>query len=95
MSCRARALATDREPGPDRGYAAPMQLCAGHPMGALTLADDVGLDTTLRTLEGWVADHPDVPAFRVPSSLREKVAAGKLGRKSGEGFYRWNGDRRE
>jgi 3-hydroxyacyl-CoA dehydrogenase len=71
-----------------------MQLGAGHPMGPITLADYVGLDTTLLILEGWVERHPDEPAFRVPRSLRQKVAAGKLGRKSGEGFYRWDGDKR-
>jgi 3-hydroxyacyl-CoA dehydrogenase len=71
-----------------------MRLGCGHPMGPITLADYVGLDTTLAILEGWCAAHPGEPAFVVPKSLREKVAQGKLGRKTGEGFYRWDGDKR-
>ena len=71
-----------------------MQLGCGHPMGPITLADYVGLDTTLSILEGWCARFPDQPAFAVPASLRELVAAGKLGRKTGQGFYRWDGDKR-
>jgi 3-hydroxyacyl-CoA dehydrogenase len=58
------------------------------------LTDYVGLDTTLFILEGWTARYPDEPAFAVPDSLREKVAAGKLGRKSGEGYYKWEGDKK-
>jgi 3-hydroxyacyl-CoA dehydrogenase len=71
-----------------------MQLGCGHPMGPLTLTDYVGLDTTLSILEGWCERYPDEPAFRIPGCLRERVKAGKLGRKSGEGFYRWEGDKR-
>jgi len=71
-----------------------MRLGAGHPMGPITLADYVGLDTMLFILEGWVRDHPGNPAFFVPKSLKEKVAAGKLGRKTGEGFFKWEGDKR-
>ncbi|KAL7681602.1 putative 6-phosphogluconate dehydrogenase-like domain superfamily, 3-hydroxyacyl-CoA dehydrogenase [Plasmopara halstedii] len=71
-----------------------MQFGAGHPMGPITLADYVGLDTSLFILEGWVHDHPNEPAFFVPKILRKKVAEGKLGRKSGEGFYKWDGDKR-
>jgi len=70
-----------------------MQLGAGHPMGAIALSDYVGLDTTLSILEGWQVDFPNEPAFVIPDCLREKVAQGKLGRKSGEGFYRWDGDK--
>lgn len=71
-----------------------MQFGAGHPMGPLTLADYVGLDTTLFILEGWVRKYPNEPAFFVPDMLRQKVAEGKLGRKTGEGFYKWDGDKR-
>lgn len=71
-----------------------MRLGCGHPMGPITLADYVGLDTTLAILEGWCQAHPGEPAFVVPKSLRDKVVQGKFGRKSGEGFYRWDGDKR-
>lgn len=71
-----------------------MQLGAGHPMGPLTLADYVGLDTTLFILEGWVRKYPNDPSFFVPELLRQKVAEGKFGRKTGEGFYKWDGDKR-
>lgn len=66
-----------------------MKLGAGYPMGPLTLADYVGLDTTLSILQGWVRDYPNEPQFFVPPALEKKVKAGKLGRKSGEGFYVW------
>ena len=71
-----------------------MQLGCGHPMGPITLADYVGLDTTLAILEGWTTRHPDEPAFAIPNCLRERVAAGRYGRKSGQGFFVWEGDRR-
>jgi 3-hydroxyacyl-CoA dehydrogenase len=73
---------------------AAMQFGCGHPMGPITLTDYVGLDTTLSILEGWCERYPDEPAFQVPAILREKVKAGKLGRKSGEGFYKWEGDKK-
>jgi len=85
----------------DRGDASPkdidaaMQLGAGHPMGPITLADYVGLDTCLAILEGWIRDYPKEPAFVIPKCLKEKVQNGKLGRKSGEGFYKWKGDKVE
>ena len=74
---------------------AAMQYGCGHPMGPITLTDYVGLDTTLFILEGWCDRYPDEPAFQIPGILREKVSAGKLGRKTGEGFFRWEGDKRK
>ncbi|MEZ5977822.1 MAG: 3-hydroxyacyl-CoA dehydrogenase family protein [Planctomycetota bacterium] len=71
-----------------------MMYGCGYPMGPLTLTDYVGLDTTLSILEGWVERYPDEPAFVIPQVLRDKVREGKLGRKSGEGFYKWEGDKR-
>lgn len=68
-----------------------MQLGAGHPMGPITLADYVGLDTCLSILDGWVQNFPNEKAFIVPDILREKVKQGHLGRKSGQGFYKWDG----
>ena len=71
-----------------------MQYGCGHPMGPLTLTDYVGLDTTLSILEGWVERYPGEAAFSIPESLRTKVAEGKLGRKTGEGYYKWEGDKK-
>ncbi len=84
----------------DRGDAskqdidAAMQFGCGYPMGPLTLTDYVGLDTTLFILEGWTERYPDEPAFKIPASLVENVKAGRLGRKTGEGYYKWDGDKK-
>lgn len=83
---RGDALAADID--------AAMKLGCGHPMGPIELTDYVGLDTTLAILEGWVKAHPGEPAFAIPAVLKKKVAEGKLGRKTGEGFYKWQGDKR-
>jgi 3-hydroxyacyl-CoA dehydrogenase len=71
-----------------------MKLGCGHPMGPIELTDYVGLDTTLSILKGWVASYPNEPAFRIPKILEQKVAEKKLGRKTGEGFYKWEGDKK-
>jgi len=71
-----------------------MQLGAGNPMGPLHLADYIGLDTCLFIIQGWVNDFPNERAFVVPQILKDKVKKGDLGRKSGKGFYHWQGDRR-
>lgn len=57
-----------------------------HPMGPLELADLVGLDTTLAILDVLWDGFRD-PKYRACPLLRTMVAAGRLGRKSGEGFY--------
>lgn len=56
------------------------------PMGPFALLDLVGLDTSLAILEALHAEFAD-PNFAPVPTLRRLVAAGKLGRKSGEGFY--------
>jgi 3-hydroxyacyl-CoA dehydrogenase len=71
-----------------------MKLGCGHPMGPIELSDYVGLDTTLSILEGWVSAYPKEPAFTIPAILKKKVAEKKLGRKTGEGFYKWEGDKK-
>ncbi len=71
-----------------------MQFGCGFPMGPITLTDYVGLDTTLSIIGGWCERYPDEPVFSVPASLRALVAEGKLGRKSGEGYFKWDGDKR-
>ena len=70
-----------------------MKLGAGHPMGPIQLADYIGLDTIHNIISGWVADFPDNPSFQVPASLKAKVDAGQLGRKTGQGYYKWEGDK--
>ncbi len=67
----------------DRG----MELGYRHPMGPLKLTDLVGLDVRLAILEHL---HREIgEQFRPPAILRTMVRAGKLGKKTGEGFYRW------
>jgi 3-hydroxybutyryl-CoA dehydrogenase len=66
-----------------------MKLGYNHPMGPLELADRVGLDTLLAILDDMREAYGD--AFRAPPLLRQMVAAGKLGRKSGQGFYDYSG----
>lgn len=70
-----------------------MKLGCGYPMGPFILTDYVGLDTTLSILEGWHAEYPTDPIFVPPKILKDKVAEGKHGRKTGEGFYKWDGDK--
>lgn len=70
-----------------------MQLGTGHPMGPLMLADYVGLDTTYNILKGWKEAHPNDPAFFIPTCLETMVHRGELGRKTGKGFYVWEGDK--
>ena len=65
-----------------------MKLGANMPIGPLALIDLVGLDIALAAAESLYSEFQD-PKFRVPTLLRQLVRAGKLGRKSGEGFYRY------
>jgi 3-hydroxybutyryl-CoA dehydrogenase len=62
-----------------------MRLGYNHPVGPLALADRIGLDTLLAILDDLRTAYGD--AFRAPPLLRQLVAAGNLGRKSGRGFY--------
>lgn len=65
-----------------------MELGYNHPMGPLRLGDVVGLDVRLAIADHLYATLKD-DTYRAPDLLRRKVAEGKLGRKTGEGFYRW------
>jgi 3-hydroxybutyryl-CoA dehydrogenase len=67
-----------------------MKLGMNHPMGPLELADFIGLDTLAAILD-VLRDGLGDPKYRACPLLREYVAAGWLGRKSGLGFYDWRG----
>jgi 3-hydroxybutyryl-CoA dehydrogenase len=67
---------------------AVMKLGMNHPMGPLTLADLIGLDTCLHIMEVLHKGFADTK-YRPCPLLRRYVAAGRLGRKSGRGFYEY------
>jgi 3-hydroxybutyryl-CoA dehydrogenase len=66
-----------------------MELGYNHPMGPLRLTDLVGLDVRLNIAE-YLHRELKSETFRPPEILRRLVSEGKLGKKTGEGFYRWN-----
>jgi 3-hydroxybutyryl-CoA dehydrogenase len=65
-----------------------MKLGTGHPMGPFTLLDFVGLDTTYY-IANIMFDEYREPAYAPPPLLKRMVLAGRLGRKSGQGFYKY------
>ncbi|MCC6465828.1 MAG: 3-hydroxyacyl-CoA dehydrogenase family protein [Planctomycetes bacterium] len=78
----------------EQGVATPqdidkaLELGYAHPMGPLKLTDLVGLDVRLNIADYLCAElKSDV--FRAPELMRRMVAEGKLGKKSGQGFYKW------
>ena len=78
----------------EEGVASPADIDQGmvlgyrHPMGPLRLTDLVGLDVRLAIAEHLAATLG--PRFEPPALLRDKVAAGELGKKTGRGFYDWS-----
>ena len=64
-----------------------MKLGCNHPMGPLTLGDFIGLDTCLAIMETIFSETGD-PKYRPSLLLRKMVRAGKLGNKTGEGFFK-------
>jgi 3-hydroxybutyryl-CoA dehydrogenase len=66
-----------------------MELGYNHPVGPLKLTDLVGLDVRLNIAE-YLHVKLRSETFRPPEILRRMVSEGKLGKKSGEGFYKWN-----
>ncbi|PWA30707.1 hydroxyacyl-coenzyme A dehydrogenase, mitochondrial isoform X1 [Gambusia affinis] len=67
-----------------------MKLGAGYPMGPFELSDYVGLDTLKFIMDGWSEKEPNNPIFAPSDLLNKLVAEGKLGKKSLEGFYKYN-----
>jgi 3-hydroxybutyryl-CoA dehydrogenase len=70
-----------------------MKLGCGYPMGPFTLLDLVGLDTTMFVAEVMFEEFRD-PGYAPPPLLKRRVMAGRLGRKSGRGFYSYGADAR-
>ena len=71
-----------------------MELGYNHPMGPLKLTDLVGLDVRLNIAE-YLHRELGTETFRPPNVLRRMVSEGKLGKKSGTGFYDWSKDKEE
>ena len=65
-----------------------MKLGTGHPMGPFTLLDFVGLDTTYYIANIMFEEYRE-PAYAPPPLLKRMVLAGRLGKKSGQGFYKY------
>lgn len=70
-----------------------ISLGLGHPMGPLQLADLIGIDTCVFIADVLVREFDD-PRYDAPPILRRMVAEGRLGRKSGGGFYDYDGRER-
>ena len=69
-----------------------MELGCGHPMGPLKLLDFVGLDTTYSIAQIMFDEYRE-KRFAPPPLLKRMVLAGRLGRKSGRGFYEYGGEK--
>jgi 3-hydroxybutyryl-CoA dehydrogenase len=71
-----------------------MELGYNHPMGPLKLTDLVGLDVRLNIAE-YLHRELGSETFRPPDVLRKLVSEGKLGKKTGQGFYDWSKDKED
>jgi 3-hydroxybutyryl-CoA dehydrogenase len=71
-----------------------MELGYNHPMGPLKLTDLVGLDVRLNIAE-YLYRELGTETFRPPELLRRMVSEGKLGKKTGEGFYDWSKEKED
>jgi 3-hydroxyacyl-CoA dehydrogenase len=66
-----------------------MRLGAGHPMGPFALCDSVGVDVIALINQSWHKEFPKDALFNEVSLIADTAKAGKLGKKSGEGFYKY------
>lgn len=66
-----------------------MRLGANHPIGPLALADLIGLDVLVMVMDNLYTETQD-SKYRTPTLLRKLVRAGHFGRKTGQGFYKYN-----
>jgi 3-hydroxybutyryl-CoA dehydrogenase len=66
-----------------------MKLGCGHPMGPFALLDFIGLDTVYFIANIMFEEYRE-PRFAPPPLLKQMVQAGRLGRKSGRGFYSYD-----
>ena len=66
-----------------------MKLGAGHPMGPFELFDYIGHDTMDLIMQGWSGRYPEETLFRRSEMVKTLVEQGKLGKKTGEGFYKY------
>ncbi|CAJ1037762.1 3-hydroxyacyl-CoA dehydrogenase, NAD binding domain [Leishmania utingensis] len=67
-----------------------MKFGCGYPMGPFELSDSVGIDVIKFIVDGWHDMYPDEPLFKPSPLINERVAAGKLGKKTGEGYYKYD-----
>ncbi|KAK7201729.1 short chain 3-hydroxyacyl-CoA dehydrogenase [Novymonas esmeraldas] len=67
-----------------------MKYGCGYPMGPFELCDSVGIDVIKFIVDGWHAKFPEQPLFNPSKLINAQVAAGKLGKKTGEGFYKYD-----
>jgi 3-hydroxyacyl-CoA dehydrogenase len=80
----------------ERGVATPqdvdtaMKYGCGYPMGPFELCDSVGVDVVKFIVDGWHKNFPEEPLFKPSKMIDDLVEAGKLGKKTGEGFYKYD-----
>ena len=86
LTINEAALVVEEGVAPAEDVDAIFRDCFGHSMGPLATADLIGLDTILRSIEGLQHEFQD-EKYKPSPLLQKMVAAGKLGRKSGEGFF--------
>ncbi|KPA80004.1 putative short chain 3-hydroxyacyl-CoA dehydrogenase [Leptomonas pyrrhocoris] len=71
-----------------------MKYGCGYPMGPFELCDSVGIDVLKFIVDGWHKQFPEEPLFKPSKLIDDAVQAGKLGKKTGEGFYKYDSNGR-